>query len=249
MQNIILKPAITQAATPLLTLNIPGVDELFGGFSLGSFSVLYGSASVTSLTSLLCVRAQLPPQLGGLGSNVVFVDGGVTFRLYNIARLAQLHKLNPEKALERIFISRAFTAYQLTSLVMEKLEETVKTYNAKAVVISDLAGLFLDSDNVAPEEAQRVYSQITCYLANFAYKHQVALIATYLPHENSRRNSTLQEMTFNRAGTVLCFTKTAEGKKVALEKHPAYRLGVAEFPVNRNPALTDFLGVGLGQNS
>jgi hypothetical protein len=60
-------------------------------------------------------------QLGGLASNVVFIDGGITFRLYRIAKLAQLHGLNAEEVLQRIFISRAFTAYQLTSLVMEKL--------------------------------------------------------------------------------------------------------------------------------
>jgi hypothetical protein len=110
-QNLIVKPTMAQ---PLFSLNIPDVDELFPGFTSGDFAILYGSPSVISLTSLLCIRAQLPAQLGGLGSNVVFIDGGNTFRLYKIACLAQLHHLNPRQALERIFISRAFTAYQLT---------------------------------------------------------------------------------------------------------------------------------------
>ena len=82
-------------AQPLLSLNMPNVDELFPGFAPGDFAVLYGSPSVISLTSLLCIRSQLPAQLGGLGSNVVFIDGGNTFRLYKIARLAQLHQLKP----------------------------------------------------------------------------------------------------------------------------------------------------------
>ena len=183
LQNLITKPAMAQ---PLLSLNMPGVDELFPGFAPGDFAVLYGSPSVISLTSLLCIRAQLPVQLGGLGSNVVFIDGGNTFRLYNIARLAQLNQLNPRQVLERIFISRAFTAYQLTSLIMEKLEETIKNYNAKLVVISDIAGFFLDND-IPHEEAQRVYSQIVCYLSNFARKHQIILIATYLPYSSNTR--------------------------------------------------------------
>lgn len=225
---------------------MPGVDELFPGFSPGEFAVLYGSPSVTSLTSLLCVRAQLPVQLGGLGSSVVFVEGGNTFRLYNIARLAQMHQLDPEKVLSNIFISRAFTAYQLTSLLMEKLEETIKTYDAKVVIISDLAGFFLDG-KVPPEEAQRVYSQIVTYLSNFARQHQVAVIATYLPYENSRRNAMMQEMTRHRASTVLCFRKNATGREVALEKHPTYRLGFAELPSkHQNRLLTDFLGVASG---
>ena len=163
-QNLIVKPAM---ARPVFSLNMPGVDELFPGFALGDFAVLYGSPSIISLTSLLCIRAQLPVQLGGLGSNVVFIDGGNTFRLYKIARLAQLHQLDPKEVLERIFISRAFTAYQLTSLILDKLEETIKNCGAKLVVISDIAGFFLDND-IPNEEAQRVYSQIVSYLSSFA---------------------------------------------------------------------------------
>src|SRR5665647_1268235 len=100
-QNLIAKPTMAQ---PLLSLNMLGVDELFPGFAPGDFAVLYGSPSVNSLTSLLCIRAQLPTQLGGLGSNVVFIDGGNTFRLYKIARLAQLHQLDPRQVLSLIHI-------------------------------------------------------------------------------------------------------------------------------------------------
>jgi hypothetical protein len=237
LQNLMTKPALVQS---LLSLNMPGVDELFPGFAAGDFAVLYGSPSVISLTSLLCVRAQLPVQLGGLGGNVVFIDGGNTFRLYNIARLAQLHQLNPNEALEHIFISRAFTAYQLTSLIMEKLEETIKKYDAKLVVISDVAGFFLDND-VPQEEAQRIYSQIVSFLSNFARKHKIVLIATYLPYEGSRRNSVLQEMTFAKASTVVSFVKTKYMREVSLEKHPSFVLGNAELP-SENLTLNDFMG-------
>jgi hypothetical protein len=237
LQNLITKPAMAQ---PLFSLNMPGVDELFPGFAPGDFALLYGSPSVISLTSLLCVRAQLPVQLGGLGSNVVFIDGGNTFRLYNIARLAQLSQLNPTEALEHIFISRAFTAYQLTSLIMEKLEETIKKYDTKLVVISDIAGFFLDND-IPQEEAQRIYSQIVSYLSNFARKHQIIVIATYLPYESIKRNILLQEMTVTRATAVLSFVKTKYMREVSLEKHPSFMLGTAELP-SENLTLSDFMG-------
>jgi hypothetical protein len=236
-QNLIVKPTMAQ---PLFSLNMPGVDELFPGFAPGDFAVLYGSPSVISLTSLLCIRAQLPVQLGGLGSNVVFIDGGNTFRLYKIARLAQLHQLNPRQVLERIFISRAFTAHQLTSLILDKLEETIKNCNAKLVVISDIAGFFLDND-IPREEAQRIYSQIVSYLSSFARKHQIILIATYLPYSGNKRNSLLQEMTCARANTVLSFSKTEYTREVTLEKHPFFVLGTAELP-SENLTLTDFMG-------
>ena len=236
-QNLIVKPTMAQ---PLFSLNMPGVDELFPGFASGDFAVLYGSPSIISLTSLLCIRAQLPAQLGGLGSNVVFIDGGNTFRLYKIARLAQLHHLNPRQALDRIFISRAFTAYQLTSLILDKLEETVQKYNAKLVIISDIAGFFLETD-IPNEEAQGVYSQIVSYLSSFAKKHQIILIATYIPNSENKRNNGLQEMSCSKAKTVLYFSKTAYTREITLEKHPSFVLGTAELPSD-NLKLTDFMG-------
>jgi len=236
-QNLIVKSTMAQS---LFSLNMPGVDELFPGFAPGDFAVLYGSPSVISLTSLLCIRAQLPVQLGGLGSNVVFIDGGNTFRLYKIARLAQLHQLNPRQVLERIFISRAFTAHQLTSIILDKLEETIKNCDAKLVVISDIAGFFLDND-VPHEEAQRIYSQIISYLSSFAKKHQIILIATYLPYSGNKRNSLLQEITCSKANTVLSFSKTTYTREVTLEKHPSFVLGTAELP-SENLTLTDFMG-------
>ena len=205
------------------------VNQLFPGFAVGDFALLHGSSSVMSLSSLLCVRAQLPVQLGGLGSNVVFVDGGNTFQLYHVARLARLHGLDPKQTLERIYISRAFTAYQMTAIVLEKLRETIQRYDAKLVVISDIAGFFLDKD-IAETEAHRVYSQVLAYLSNFAKENQVMLVATYPPHQASRRNTFLHEITCGRANTVISLRQTRYEREFVLEKHPRYVLGVAELP-------------------
>jgi len=222
----IVKPVEPQ---PVLSLNMRNVNNLFSGFTIGDFAVLYGSHSVQSLVSLLCVRAQLPPQLGGLGSNVVFLDGGNTFRLYQVARLARLHHLDPKKTLERIYLSRGFTAYQMTALILEKLKETVKRYNAKLAIISDIAGFFLDKD-VPEYEERRVYSQVAAYLSNFAKENQIALIATYLPHKETKRNSFLQAVTCGKANVVISLNQTKYEREFVLEKHPRHILGTADLP-------------------
>jgi hypothetical protein len=222
----IVKPVESQ---PTLSLNMRNVNQLFSGFAIGDFAVLYGSSSVQSLVSLLCVRGQLPPQLGGLGSNVVFIDGGNTFRLYQVARLARLHQLDPKKALKRIYLSRAFTAYQMTALILEKLKETVKRYNAKIAIVSDVAGFFLDRD-VPEYEARRVYSQVAAYLSNFAKENNIALIATYPPHKESKRNSFLQAVTCGKANVVISLNQTKYEREFVLEKHPRQILGTAELP-------------------
>jgi RecA/RadA recombinase len=233
--NVMVKP---QASQQKFAFNTPEVDDLFPGFTPGEFAVIYGSNSLTALTSLLCVRAQLPTQLGGLGSNVVFIDCANTFNADKIARFAQLNHVNTAVARKRIFNFGAFTAYQLTSLVMDKLEEKILTTRAKLVVVSDIASLFLDSA-ITKEEAQKVYSQIVNTLVQLAKKHQIIMVATYPNHEGSIRNIALKEMTISKANTVLSYFKSPYTAELNLEKHPTYMLGTAE-PPSENVTLTSF---------
>lgn len=231
----IVKPTLSQ---PIFPLNIRRVNEVFPGFALGDFAVLQGSSSVLSLASLLCVRAQLPTQLGGLQSNVIFIDGGNTFRLYQIAEFAQIHQLNPKQVLDNIFISRAFTAYQVTSLITHQLKEAIKKYNAKLVIISDIAGFFLDTD-IPEDEAQRIFSQVTTFLSNFARETQTIIIATYPPHADTTRNNFLQTLTRSKANVVLSLRKTSYSRQFVLEKHPYLSSGIAELPLE-SLTLADF---------
>lgn len=202
--------------------------------------MLYGTSAILPLSSLLCVRAQLPNQLGGLGTNVVFVDGGNTFRLYQVSRIAQAHQMDPRQVLKRIYISRAFTAHQLTSIVFERLKDAVDKFNAKVVVISDIVGLYLDKD-VHAEEAKRVFSQLLTYLSAFAEKNQLILIATYPLHHRSRRNSFLHTLACGKAKVVISVRPSKYGQEFVLEKHPRFTLGRAEFP-SENLTLSDFTG-------
>jgi hypothetical protein len=224
----------------LLTLNVPNIDDLFPGFAAGDFALLQGTSVVLPLSSLLCVRAQLPNQLGGLGTDVVFVDGGNTFRLYQVSRIAQIHQLDPRQVLKHIYISRAFTAHQLTSIVFERLKDAVDRFNAKLVAISDIAGLCLDKD-VPAEEAKRVFSRLVAYLSTFAEENQVAIVATYPPHPRSRRNSFLHAFACGRANVVISIRSSKHGREFVLEKHPRFTLGRVEFP-SENLTLTEFIG-------
>jgi hypothetical protein len=233
-QRVIVKPGLSQ---PVFPLNIRSVSEIFPGFALGDFAVLQGS-SVLSLASLLCVKAQLPIQLGGLQSNVVFIDGGNTFRLYQIAQLAQIHHLNPKKVLDNIYISRAFTAYQAAALITHQLKETIQKYNAKLVIISDIAGFFLDKD-IPEVEAQRIFGHTAVYLSNFARENQIIVIATYPPHGDTPRNSLLHKQTCARANVVLSISRTSYARRIALEKHPYLLAGSVELS-NEASTMADF---------
>ena len=236
-QNLITK-TITQPQT-LFSLNMRNVNELFPGFTPGDFAVLHGSPSVTYLTSLLCVRAQISRQLGGLDGTVVFIDSGNTFNPSQISNIAQMNHLNQKQTLERIYLFRAFTAYQVTTLIMKRLKDAVEKYNAKLVVISDITGLFLNED-IPDEEATRFFSNVIAYLQNFAREKQIIVIATCPSRKNNSRNTFLRTVMCEKAGIVISLSQTMCDSEFALEKHPSFMLGDAEFPSEKS-TLADFI--------
>lgn len=124
-----------------LSLSVQVLDNIFPGYEVGDFVVMYGD-SVSFISSNLCVRAEMSPGKGGLDSSVVFVDGGNSFSPYHLAEIARNYGLDSRKALERIYVSRAFTAYQFSSLILERLEPFLKGKRAKLLVASDIASLF-----------------------------------------------------------------------------------------------------------
>jgi hypothetical protein len=237
-QNLVLEPIASQLR---LSLNIESVGSLFPGFMLGDFAVLHGSSAVQSLLTRLCVRAQFPYQLGGLETSVLFLDGGNSFRLYDVSAIAQTCELDPREVLQRIFVSRAFTAYQLTSLVFEQLQSAIEKYSSKLVILSNLAQLFLDND-VPKKEAQDVFLQLTAYLADFAKKNRVILVASHPPSFWSKRSRFFEEVLCGRANVVASIRKFRHRPYFVLEKHPVFKLGKAEFP-SGEVTLTDFLEV------
>jgi hypothetical protein len=221
-----------------LSLNNETVDSLFPGFALGDFAVIHGSSAVQSLLPSLCVKAQLPDQLGGLGTSVLFVDGANSFRLYDVSDIAQKWELDPKHVLERIFVSRAFTAYQLVSLILEKFQSTVTKFASKVVIISSLAQLFLDKD-IPKKEAEMIFSQLTKYLSTFAKKNQVILIVTHKPYVESKRTKFFKQALCESANVVVS-VKSNSIPYFALEKHPFLQLGKAELSSDKC-TLLDFV--------
>ena len=238
--NVLVK---SLPSNSLLSFNIQNVNDLFLGFLDGDFGVLYGTSDVLSLSLLLTVRAQLPYQLGGVESNVVFVDGGNSFRLYEVSRIAQIYQLDPKQALKRIYISRAFTAYQMTAIILEKLEYAVQKFESKFVLISDITGLYSDKD-IPDGEAKEVFNHLTIYLARFAEEHRLILMATCLPSYPSKRNAFFQSALFGKASVVMSVRPSKHRKLLVLEKHPTFSLGYAEFPSD-NFTLDRFVEEGF----
>ncbi len=91
------------------------ITEVFGEFGSGK----------TQLAHTLAVMVQLPPDEGGLGGSVIWIDTENTFRPERIRQIAENRGLDPEEILKNIYVARAFNSnHQM--LLVEKAEEIIK---------------------------------------------------------------------------------------------------------------------------
>ena len=211
--------ALLTRAEQALSFGLPSIDRAFPGFKMGDFAVLYGHSFCKTLSFLLSVRCHLPKDGGGLNSPAIYVDGGNTFNPYAISAIAQEYGLDPQHTLERIFVSRAFTAYQLSALIFETLEDASKQYRSKLVLISDITSLFLDRD-VPTKESMEIFNKAMIYLSDLATRRNVIVVASCFPFWHSRRRVFLESVLFGRASTVIRVKELKGRLQFALESHP-----------------------------
>ena len=88
--------------------------------------------------------------LGGMP--VTLVDGTNRFDAYYLAEFARKHagvrpdgrRITPESLLDNIFISRAFTCYQMEAVITERLPVFVRQKGSPVVIIFGLLDTFYD---------------------------------------------------------------------------------------------------------
>lgn len=201
-----------------LSFGIQSIDRKFSGFKLGDFAVLCGHQFCKTLVFRLCVCCQLPKEGGGFASSSIYVDGGNSFNPYIISAIARERGLNPKTALEHVFISRAFTAYQLSAIILETLEDALKRYRSKLILVSDITSLFLDSD-VPTNEALEIFSKMISRISDLALTRNIIVIATCLNSEHSKRQIILESLLLRKARTIAKVTQIQGRLQLTIENH------------------------------
>ncbi len=223
-----------------LSLGVPVVDDVFPGFEVGDFAVLYGDG-VSWMGFVLCVRCVLPLKKGGLGGSVVFVDGGNSFNPYVVADVGRSYGLDSRKVLERIYVSRAFTAYQLSALVLEKFESFLNRKRSKLVFVSDIASLFFDRD-IPKVEARDLFMKVCGKLSEVAAKKRAIVLATYYPYRRSRRGLFYEAVLYGRSNVLAKFERKGKTLRFVLVNHPRIKPFSMDFPTDE-VSLTNYMEV------
>jgi hypothetical protein len=223
-----------------LSLGVPVVDKVFPGFENGDFVVLYGDDALL-MSFVLCVRCVLPQDLGGLGSYAVFVDGGNSFSPYLIGDVARGYGFDPRVVLDRIYVSRAFTAYQFSALVLEKLEPFVNVKRAGLILVSDIGSLFLDRD-IPKTEAKDLFVKVCAKLSDIANNENCIVLATYRPERRSKLGLFFEAVLFGRSNVLVKFERRGKTLSFVLQDHPRLKPFRVDFPSEDVP-LTSFMEV------
>jgi len=127
-----------------ITTGSKNLDNLLGGgVETQAITESYGQfgSGKTQLAFQLAVNVQLPPEKGGLGGNVLYIDTENTFRPERIAQMAKALDLDPKKILSNIHVARAFNSEHQMFLV-EKANEIIEEKNIKLIVIDSLTSHF-----------------------------------------------------------------------------------------------------------
>jgi hypothetical protein len=129
------RPFRSRGKTARLVASLPVLDS-FIDFPSSKITLLRGPWDFLSdLTSLLCVN-------GTMCGTALYVDGGNSIDPYAISAYARRLGMDSRKTLEKILVSRAFTAYQFETIIHERLSPIVK--GGELLVVSCIPDLFFE---------------------------------------------------------------------------------------------------------
>jgi hypothetical protein len=143
--------SLVRTARPdiIVDAGIPELDHLLGGFKAGETTLVDGNSSlIAELPNRLCVNTYRT-----FHAETIYLDAGMRADPYRIARYARTLELDQQEVLENIVISRAFTVYQLSTLLRDLLEPLIQKRSPRTLIIGMLPALYLDPD-ISPHEAQ-----------------------------------------------------------------------------------------------
>lgn len=175
---------------------------------------------MTVPSSLLPLSAPLPPQIYlvvgqsalnekmlqliaalSLQQPLTVLDCGNRSNMYAVAKFIRPYTTDPVSAMNRIRLSRAFTCYQVLSM----LAAAVASSSEEPVIVLDLLATFLDED-VKLNDSQRLLQHSLDHLAGLSRSAPVVISARPVPAIAQERAVLLERL---RASAGTCWEEAA----------------------------------------
>ena len=118
------------------------LDDVICGFGSSKATLLDSDTRYASeLLHILCVRS-----LSEFGEEVIWIDGGNAIDPYILSALCKRLGHDRHAMLSMVNVARAFTAYQLVSLVDEMLLDEAERRAPSTIIVSSISDMFMDKD-------------------------------------------------------------------------------------------------------
>jgi len=150
---------------------IKELDEFIGGFKSGEINFVHGDKKIAlNIPYQICVNTYRTYH-----KNIIYIDGGMSFNPYEIAKYARKMELDQKATLNHIYISRAFTLFQLTAILQYKLEQKIRECSPKTVIIGKFLDLYFDS-NISSSEADIIMKNNLRKIKEITKKYELVTI-------------------------------------------------------------------------
>lgn len=169
--------SVVQVVRPdiVVSSGIAELDSLCGGFKAGELTLVDGNSSlIADLPNQLCVNTYRT-----FRSETIYIDGGMCANPYQIARYARIAELNQQEVLQNVVMSRAFTVYQLSTILQELLEPIIQSRSPRTLLIGMLPALYLDPE-ISPQEAQTLLSEDLQSIQQLTTRYNLITVCTNL---------------------------------------------------------------------
>ncbi len=159
----------------VVSSGIAELDRLCGGFKAGELTLVDGNSGVIAeLPNQLCVTTYRTFQ-----SETIYIDAGMRANPYQIARYARMAELDQQEVLQNVVMSRAFTVYQLSTIIQELLEPIIRNRSPRTLLIGMLPALYHDSE-ISPQEAKTLLNEDLEKIQQLTTKYTLITVCTNL---------------------------------------------------------------------
>jgi hypothetical protein len=180
-RDIQVEPEIDRStnSAPVLT-TIQRIDRFIKGFPPGNIYLL---ASQHEFMFNLIAR-MIVNTVKASDRDVIYVDGGNSLDPYLLTNACRLFRIDADSLLRRVQVARAFTVFQLDTLITQKLEHILARHKPRLVLISCISELFLDRD-VNWHEAKTLFETDFHKLETLTKRYNVTTLLTNFGHDKS----------------------------------------------------------------
>ncbi len=177
-----------------ISSSLKPIDNFIGPFQSSEIAFMDSASKfLYDFTAMLCVQA-----IKRFDREIVFLDGGNSVNPFVLSNLAKRFGMDRKYVLKSVNISRPFTAYQMATLIDERLEEEVKDKGPSMLVVSCLPYLFLDED-VERSESHKLMERCVNTIQEITKEYQTISLITNYKLSNLYQRAKLRELLYGCA--------------------------------------------------